>query len=70
MLQVTTDGDTAILSFTNITRDDGSEYSCITIFQDLSSIVNTIRVIVDPGTLLLYYIGTPLPPMGYNPCTN
>ena len=50
---------TAILSFTNITIDDESEYSCITIFSDRTTTsVNTIRVIVDPGTLfvfLLYY---------------
>ena len=66
MLQVTTEGNItiAILNFTNITSDDGSEYSCITIFQDFSSNVNTIRVIVDPGTSLLYYIHTPLPQWG------
>ena len=60
MLQNVINGNTttAILSFTNITIDDESEYSCITIFSDFNTNVNTIRVIVDPGTLfvfLLYY---------------
>ena len=41
---------TAILSFTNITVGDEREYYCITIHEDFSSSINTITVIVDPGT--------------------
>ena len=56
MLQETTEGNTTIatLSFTSITAGDEGEYSCIMVFQDLRSSVNTIRVAVSPGKLYLY----------------